>query len=134
MTDAPNAIAEEIAREIWRYNECPWDFDDPPEGMAQLQKQIALDQAAGIASLPAIAALRSSPAREGEWKPIETAPKNGTAVLLFCQHPEAPRITDGFYADEVGRWIDDDMLDVELRLGPPTHWRELPSPPSKDQP
>lgn len=37
-----------LAREIWRYNECPWDFDNPPEGMAQLQKQIALDQARGL--------------------------------------------------------------------------------------
>jgi len=39
------AIRDIIAREIWRYNECPWDFDNPPEGMAQLQKQIAVDQA-----------------------------------------------------------------------------------------
>lgn len=41
-------IRETIAREIWAYNECPWDFDAPPEGMAQLQKQIATDQAERI--------------------------------------------------------------------------------------
>lgn len=41
-------IREVIAREIWAYNECPWDFDAPPEGMAQLQKQIAVDQAERI--------------------------------------------------------------------------------------
>lgn len=37
-----------IAREIWAYQECPWDFDNPPEGMAQLQKQMAIDQAERI--------------------------------------------------------------------------------------
>lgn len=41
-------IRSVIAREIWAYNECPWDFDNPPEGMAQLQKQMALDQAERI--------------------------------------------------------------------------------------
>lgn len=40
-----------LALEIWRYNECPWDFDNPPEGMAQLQKQIALDQAESLVAV-----------------------------------------------------------------------------------
>ena len=43
-----DAIREIIAREIWAYNECPWDFDKPPGGMAQLQKQMAIDQAERI--------------------------------------------------------------------------------------
>lgn len=47
-TDKTAAMIEVIACEIWRYNECPWDFNSPPEGMAQLQKQIAIDQAKGI--------------------------------------------------------------------------------------
>lgn len=45
------AMRELIAREIWRYQECPWDFDNPPDGMAQLQKQMALDQAEGIKNI-----------------------------------------------------------------------------------
>jgi hypothetical protein len=40
-----------IAKEIWKYNECPWDFDNPPEGIAQLQKMIAEDQAARICAV-----------------------------------------------------------------------------------
>lgn len=46
--DRTAQLVEVIAREVWRYNECPWDFDAPPEGMAQVQKQIAIDQAKGI--------------------------------------------------------------------------------------
>lgn len=42
------AFRNMIAKEIWAYNECPWDFDTPPEGMAQLQKQLAVDQAERI--------------------------------------------------------------------------------------
>ncbi len=48
MRQSEEAMRTLLAREIWRYNECPWDFDSPPEGMAQLQKQIAMDQAEGL--------------------------------------------------------------------------------------
>lgn len=38
-----------IAREIWRYQECPWDFDNvEPGSMGALQKSIAVDQAYNI--------------------------------------------------------------------------------------
>ncbi len=43
-----DATREIIAREIWGYNESPWDFNNPPEGMAKLQKQMAVDQAERI--------------------------------------------------------------------------------------
>lgn len=41
-------IEEVIAREIWAYNECPWDFDKPRDGMPRLQKELAIDQAKRI--------------------------------------------------------------------------------------
>lgn len=37
-----------IAKEIWAYNECPWDFDNPDSMMGELQKQMAIDQAERI--------------------------------------------------------------------------------------
>lgn len=43
-----NAVRNLIAREIWRYQECPWNFDKPDNMMGDLQKQIAIDQAEGI--------------------------------------------------------------------------------------
>ena len=51
MRQSEKAMIDLLAREIWRYNECPWDFDAPPEGMAALQKQIALDHAAGLVGI-----------------------------------------------------------------------------------
>ena len=48
MKQSDKVMIELLAREIWRFNECPWDFDNPPEGMAQFQKQIAMDQAESL--------------------------------------------------------------------------------------
>lgn len=41
-------VVDIIARSVWVYNECPWDFDNPPEGMAQLQRMCAYDLAENI--------------------------------------------------------------------------------------
>jgi hypothetical protein len=63
-----------------------------------------------------------------EWQPIETAPKDGTRLLLFGT--ERVFLTDRAF---VGRW------DAERAggswVGPewrciPTHWMPLPEPPS----
>lgn len=48
LPDVTGAFRDLIAREIWAYHECPWSFDDPPAGMGQLQKQIAVDTAERI--------------------------------------------------------------------------------------
>lgn len=45
MRQSDEAIRTLIAREIWRYNECPWDFDNPEGHMAELQKRLCIDQA-----------------------------------------------------------------------------------------
>lgn len=43
-----NELRERIARAIWAYQECPWDFDHPDSLMGDLQKQIAIDEAERI--------------------------------------------------------------------------------------
>lgn len=49
MSGKQERIREIIAREIWAYQECPWDFDNVEAGsMAELQKRMALDQAERI--------------------------------------------------------------------------------------
>lgn len=69
-----------------------------------------------------------------EWQPIETAPKDGTRVILWCC-PKAS-IRRGFA--EICRWGQhDDWGKVWLRhngkeiVGPDvaTHWMPLPDPP-----
>jgi hypothetical protein len=39
------AIRTLIAREIWRYNELPYDFDEPGTMIGDLAKKMAIDQA-----------------------------------------------------------------------------------------
>jgi hypothetical protein len=67
-----------------------------------------------------------------EWRPIATAPKDGTRVDLWRQ---GHRVTDAFW-DEGEEWwcIDSRYSDGEpcpLAVSPePTHWQSLPAPPA----
>ena len=61
-----------------------------------------------------------------EWQPIETAPKDGTAVLVY----DGKITTAEWYGlggywslCRVGAWAEDSETD-------PTHWMPLPDPPS----
>ena len=75
-----------------------------------------------------------------EWQPIETAPKDGTAVLVYPptwrERTASVAVWDN---DEYARkprpyWRrDDDMGKVTYsRERPPTHWMPLPTPPLPD--
>jgi hypothetical protein len=63
---------------------------------------------------------RAAIAAASEWLPIESAPKDGTSVLVW---------DDGFV--KVGYWDGAAWFDEQntrLRLAP-THWQPLPLPP-----
>lgn len=68
-------------------------------------------------------------AKAGGWMPIETAPKDGTAVLVsegrFCSCVE--------WNEEFDWWaVDDNKLGpFRLRGAAPTHWQPLPTPPKE---
>jgi hypothetical protein len=62
---------------------------------------------------------------EMTWRPIETAPKDGTRILTYC--PKAPEydhraVRENYFKD--GTW----MLSNST-FWPPTHWMPLPTPP-----
>ena len=67
------------------------------------------------------------------WQPIETAPKDGTNILL-CKAPFTALV--GRFDDDLG-WVDfdedeDALREVWIEEGTeyePTHWMPLPSPP-----
>ena len=61
------------------------------------------------------------------WQPIESAPMDGTLVLLFWQR-FVPNGNDGWAVGkfEDGRWTDDEG---ECGWRQPTHWQPLPAPP-----
>lgn len=70
---------------------------------------------------------------QSEWQPIETAPKDGTAILLACAtwahtvHLGRPvPIKVGGWNAEAGGW---QIFGASWR---PTHWQPLPPPPAQE--
>lgn len=58
------------------------------------------------------------------WRPIESAPKDGSSVLLFV--PSYQCVGSWLNTIEGGEWCSGEW-DVE-----PTHWMPLPSPPPQE--
>jgi hypothetical protein len=79
-------------------------------------------------------ALRSAqvaaPARIGGWQLIETAPKDGTAILVA----EGYHIYCVEWSEELDWWaVDDNKLGPFRLRGPaPTHWMPLPAAPKRE--
>lgn len=76
-----------------------------------------------------------------EWQPIETAPRDGSAVLLYQKKPHAEvaryesdtnEIEVGFYSEEGWR-VFGFHGDESERDFAPTHWMPLPQPPADNQ-
>lgn len=60
-----------------------------------------------------------------QWRPIETAPKDGSTVLLFFEALAYPIMRSSFWAARHQCWYG---------VGPgwePTHWQPLPEPPEE---
>lgn len=72
--------------------------------------------------LDRIEALQSAQA----WRPIESAPTDGTKVLQF-----GPRRDGGHYYETGGYWVAGKCWPVQFmdEHKPPTHWLPLPAPP-----
>jgi hypothetical protein len=89
----------------------------------------AIISLAGTGSYRQLARVALEAAEKAAWQPIETAPKDGTGVLLFNPYEEQ------WVA--IGRWLDHIHEDFhygwnvdQWRDGSePTHWRPLVDPP-----
>lgn len=69
---------------------------------------------------------------EGRWRPIESAPRDGSVVLVWPEDGEC--VTAEYYR---GQWIpfasaDFDAFDFsgDRIVLSPTHWHPLPAPPA----
>ncbi len=67
-----------------------------------------------------------------DWRPIETAPKDGSPIWLST----SANIRVGFW--EADRWVDLSLAEHgggrRDLLFTPTHWMPLPEPPDERQP
>ena len=66
-----------------------------------------------------------------QWQPIETAPKDGSAILIsFWRFAKPGGERGAAIAHFVnGVWVDDE--DEGGQFHPPTHWQPLPTPPTE---
>ena len=70
-----------------------------------------------------------------EWKPIETAPKDGQEILIFCGYPWEKVEKASWYSPwgnwQIGSIPIDPIRDEHHGIGSavPTHWMPLPEPP-----
>lgn len=74
-----------------------------------------------------------------EWQPIETAPKDGTAILVRFKHlnfkyAKTDEERDLWHEICVAKWIDhnDGGWTWYGICGQATHWMPLPDPPKAD--
>ncbi len=67
-----------------------------------------------------------------EWQPIETAPKDGSEVLLFVPSASFGRNVMSAVWDNDNGGCDASWVVLEGYIGEynPTHWMPLPPPPS----
>lgn len=57
------------------------------------------------------------------WQPIETAPRNGSRILLWDANAKIKHVKLGYHYVYLNRWS------AETKHWKPTHWRMVPSPP-----
>jgi hypothetical protein len=77
---------------------------------------------------------------ESEWRPIETAPKDGTKLLLTNdRHPQCLMIVGHWAQDLSGEeqppfqgWFHWSGCGFAQLPDEPTHWQPLPNPPIKE--
>jgi hypothetical protein len=74
----------------------------------------------------------AAPVAQG-WQPIETAPKDGTEVLLWLQPPynsiEKARWFDLWGNWQIGEFPEDSDEYCGIGSALPTHWMPIPTPP-----
>ena len=68
------------------------------------------------------------------WQPIETAPKDGTRLILGFALAESSWVGEGYYHVGDCNWYEanTDPTDSWSDSCSPTHWRPLPAPPASD--
>lgn len=122
-------IARIIDSEAFRY------ADEASDGWkAYVQRHPNSQAAVALAKADAIlSALPGAGQGEVGWRPIESAPKDGTVILAWCVHPHARWATDDkeWSCPVVTQWITHNGGGWTWNgmAGTFTHWMPLPPPP-----
>lgn len=76
-----------------------------------------------------------------KWRPIKTAPKDGTGVDLWVveDNGASGRVPDAWYDPKIKKWVSitiqvkDSHFEAYPVEGTPTHWMPTPAPPKEIQ-
>ena len=67
------------------------------------------------------------------WQPIETAPRDGTRILV---HTYTGKTSIAWFCEETGLWPEDEVYSEDgepCNVGWPTHWMPLPPAPKEER-
>lgn len=64
----------------------------------------------------------------GGWLPIETAPKDGSNIILWAKYGDLPLV--GRYSKTYDEWLEAGGTGYKFT---PTHWQPLPQTPAKQE-
>jgi hypothetical protein len=126
----------EEAAKVCEMAELVWDIDT---WMEATKKQISALTARSLADR--IRAIGPLPSAVGGWRPIETAPKDGTVIRGYGPSLHHPDFNDH---SSVEAWSQDGETFVGMTWNPVhdywdcepvelTHWQPLPTPPVKKE-
>lgn len=80
------------------------------------------------------AARRTTPDREA-WQPIETAPKDGTPLVMFARyiHATASIVVIASWIESYGTWVNQSFSSNPIQEVVPSHWMPRPEFPASDK-
>ena len=68
----------------------------------------------------------------GEWQPIETAPKDGSLIMIGRLGWAMPARWRFYETLGSGYWVFSNNQHIKKTDSQPTHWMPLPEPPNAD--
>lgn len=130
MTYDLHSIAEQAGRDAWLSSEA---------ANVMALHNITVDACKDLIDLGARAVTEAILAELGKqgagWRPIETAPKDGTKIDLWVywpEHGESRRATNAYWhEDRLDWWIDGYCVNQYAHCPKITHWMPLPPAPGE---
>ncbi len=138
-TEGADYVPTDWERELIEDALCGWESERsllqpvPPEGIECYCGGYRGDHRPGCPEIEAEREAASVPPEgEGVWRGIESAPKDGRAILVFGGG--ADHVTEASYNETIGCWDTasytlDDRDDEAEGYSRPTHWMPLPAAP-----
>ncbi|MBR8141171.1 hypothetical protein KDW46_02200 [Burkholderia vietnamiensis] len=112
-----------------------WIDNDPPRVLSYVDGGCHPASTEEVAMWDAlIAGRRTTPDREA-WQPIETAPKDGTPLVMFARyiHATTSIVVVAAWLETYGMWVNQSFSGAPIQQVVPSHWMPRPEFPTSDK-